>query len=188
MALVVSRSQAQAGRSVGAGLALDLAAQAWEAGLAILEGRDGGFWVHTQAVRTATSAVTGSQAAADMLAFDAESYGPIDETLAAGGIAWRINVFQGDWRTPAQRYKDWLWSAYGLAAAETLRRPWFHEIKLAVLCGARETGDSGRPGCAASAPESAAALPPPGAQTSTTRTTRATSPAKRGGRSSPNAY
>ncbi len=107
--------------------------QAWEAGLAILEGPDGGFWVHTQdSAYRYKALVTGSQTAADMLAFDAESYGPIDNSLAAGGIAWRINVFQGDWRTPAQRYKDWLWSAYGLAAVERSRRPWIHEIKLAV--------------------------------------------------------
>lgn len=107
--------------------------QAWEAGLAILEGRDGGFWVHVQdSANRYKALVTGSQTAADLLAFDAESYGPIDDTLAAGGVAWRINVFQGDWRTPAQQYRDWLWSAYGLAVAERSRRPWMYDVKLAI--------------------------------------------------------
>ena len=107
--------------------------QAWEAGFAVLQGRGGGFWVHTRDSAYRYKALTtGSKTAANMLGFDSESSGPIDDTLAAGGLAWRVNVFQGDWKTPAQQYRDWLWKAYGLDAAERSRRSWIHGIRLAL--------------------------------------------------------
>ena len=31
-------------------------------------------------------------------------------TASAGGLAWRVNVFDGDWTVPAARYRDWLWA------------------------------------------------------------------------------
>jgi hypothetical protein len=107
--------------------------QAWEAGFAVLQGRNGGFWIHTQdSAYRYKALLTGDPAAPEVLAFDAETYGPIDDNLAAGGLAWRINVFQGDWKTPVQRYSEWLWRAYGLSAAERSRRPWIRDIRLAV--------------------------------------------------------
>ncbi len=107
--------------------------QAWEAGFAVLQGQNGGFWIHTQDSSYRYKALkTGSRANPHTLGFDSESYGPVDDNLAAGGLAWRVNVFQGDWRTPAKQYQDWLWRAYGLDKAESARGPWIRDIKLAV--------------------------------------------------------
>jgi len=63
---------------------------------------------------------------------DTEAYGPIDENLSAGGLVWRINVYQGDWTIAATQYRDWLWRSYDLGAAETSRKKWIHGIKLAL--------------------------------------------------------
>jgi hypothetical protein len=107
--------------------------QAWEAGFAVLQGPAGGFWIHTQDSSYRYKALlTGTRAAANQLGFDSEAPGPIDDNLAAGGLAWRINVFQGDWKNPVQRYRDWLWRAYSLDAAERSRRPWIRGLRLAV--------------------------------------------------------
>ena len=105
----------------------------WEAGLAILAGRASGFWVHARDDRYRYKALhVGSGKDARALGFDAEAWGPIDESRSAGGLAWRVNVFDGDWTVPATRYRDWLWSAYSLEARERERRAWVREVGFAV--------------------------------------------------------
>jgi hypothetical protein len=107
--------------------------QAWEAGFVVLQGMNGGFWIHTQDDSYRYKALlTGDGAEPNTLAFDSETYGPADDSLAAGGLQWRINVFQGEWKTPVQRYRDWLWRAYRLDAAERSRRPWIRDVRLAI--------------------------------------------------------
>jgi hypothetical protein len=105
----------------------------WEAGLAILQANRCGFFIHTQDTRYTYKALkTGSQTDPFMLGLDTEAYGPVDNNLAAGGLRWRINVYQDDWQIPATRYRDWLWNAYGLRKEEERRQSWIHDIKFAV--------------------------------------------------------
>ncbi|HNQ87100.1 MAG TPA: DUF6259 domain-containing protein [Verrucomicrobiota bacterium] len=105
----------------------------WEAGLVILQGKAGGFWVHTQDARYRYKALqVGSPANPRQLGFDTEAYGPIDNNLSAGGLAWRLNVHQGDWSVPATVYRDWLWDAYRLRPDEQQRPPWIRDIAFAV--------------------------------------------------------
>jgi len=105
----------------------------WEAGLAILQAGQGGFYIHAQDSRYTYKALkTGSKADPYILGFDTEAYGPIDNNLAAGGLQWHINVFQGTWQVPATRYHDWLWNAYELGKEEERRRSWIHDIKFAI--------------------------------------------------------
>jgi hypothetical protein len=105
----------------------------WEAGLAILQGSSGGFSVHTRDDRYRYKSLhVGSDTDPFTLAFDTEAYGPLDANLAAGGLAWRINVHQGDWKVAAERYRRWLWDAYGLAKEEQRREPWLQALGMAI--------------------------------------------------------
>jgi hypothetical protein len=105
----------------------------WEAGLAILQGAGSGFWIHIRDDRYRYKALhVGSPSEPRALGLDAEACGPIDDNLAAGGLAWRMNVFEGDWTVPAGLYRDWLWRAYGLEARARERRPWAKDVALAV--------------------------------------------------------
>lgn len=101
----------------------------WEAGLAILEGPSGGLWIHCQDTQYRYKALDLDAAS---WALETEAYGPLDNSLGAGGIAWRINVFDGDWRVPAGQYRDWLWDAYDLRAAQEARKPWAPGIRFAL--------------------------------------------------------
>jgi hypothetical protein len=95
--------------------------------------RDSGFWIHCRDDRYRYKALkAGSKADAAMLGFDTEAYGPLDNNMAAGGLCWRVNVFRGDWRVPAGEYRDWLWQAYGLETGQRSRRPWIHDVSLAL--------------------------------------------------------
>ncbi len=107
--------------------------QAWEAGFAILESRKGGFWIHTQDSDYRYKGLKiGASSGPYSIGLDSEAYGPIDANLSAGGLAWRINVYDGDWKVPAGRYRDWLWRAYGLDAAQKSRQPWIYDLRLAI--------------------------------------------------------
>jgi hypothetical protein len=105
----------------------------WEAGLAIVQGADSGFWVHTQDDRYRYKALkAGAGSEANAIGLDTEAYGPIDGNLSAGGLCWRVNVYGGEWQVPAAHYRDWLWRRYGLQVEERKRREWIYGIKMAI--------------------------------------------------------
>ncbi len=105
----------------------------WEAGLAILQASSGGFSVHTEDNRYRYKALhVGSDADPYMLGLDTEAYGPLDDNLAAGGLTWRLNVHQGDWKIPAERYRSWLWETYSLVKEERRREPWLRALAMAI--------------------------------------------------------
>jgi len=105
----------------------------WEAGLAILQAKRGGFWVHTQDNRYRYKALqVGTGRDSQRLGFETQAYGPIDDNLSAGGLAWRINCFDGDWKVPAGRYRQWLWQAYDLQAEQQRQAPWIKDVRFAV--------------------------------------------------------
>jgi hypothetical protein len=105
----------------------------WEAGLAILEGNGGGFWVHCRDTAYRYKALKfGGGADPRGLSLDTDACGPLEDNLASGGLAWRINVFEGDWRAPASAYRDWLWEAFGLEREAARRPDWLHEVRFAL--------------------------------------------------------
>jgi hypothetical protein len=103
----------------------------WQAGLAILDGDPGGgFWVHCQDDRYRYKALhVGAQGEPNCLSFDTESYGPLDLSLGAGGVAWRLNAHEGGWQQPAAQYRDWLARAY---APATPRPDWLPGLRFAI--------------------------------------------------------
>jgi len=103
----------------------------WEAGFAILQGSDSGFWVHCRDTSyTYKTICIGTADDPFGLGFETDAYGPIDNNTSAGGLQWRINVYEGDWQVPAACYKKWLFDAYNLSNVK--RKDWLYDIKLAV--------------------------------------------------------
>ncbi len=105
----------------------------WEAALAIMQSSKGGFWIHCQDDRYRFKAIKiGSGDDPQGIGLDSEAYGPLHDNLSAGGIAWRINVFEGDWKRPAEIYRNWLWKTYHLDEARKKRRAWIYDVTLAL--------------------------------------------------------
>jgi hypothetical protein len=103
----------------------------WEAGLSILQGNDGGFWVHCQDNRYHYKALqVGTKDDPQCLGFETQVHGPLDEKLSSGGLAWRINVYKGDWQNPASQYRNWLCDAYNLNKQK--RPEWLKDIRFAI--------------------------------------------------------
>jgi hypothetical protein len=58
------------------------------------------------------------------LGFDSEPPGSAWDNRTAGGVEWRLNVYQGDWKAPAGRYRDWMARAYDLEDKRRHRPAW----------------------------------------------------------------
>ena len=99
----------------------------WEAGFAILQGNNEGFMVWTQDTQYRYKSIQfGHAEDIQTVGFEAESYGPLHANYSAGGLTWRIGIYEGDWHVPALKYRNWLWNAYDL---NNRSRPhWVHEI------------------------------------------------------------
>ena len=111
----------------------------WEAGLAILQGKDGGFWIHSRDRQYRYKALrVGTAKDARRLGMETETYGPLDRSLASGGLAWRLNVYSGDWQQPAAQYRDWLEQTW--RPDDTRRPDWVQALRLAISwCPCDET-------------------------------------------------
>lgn len=105
----------------------------WEAGFCIWNGSENGFWIHTQDTKYIYKALQlGIGEHMNNAALDTEAYGPIDGNKAAGGIVWRINTYEGDWRIPVKLYSDWMFTAYDIRQTMSPRPEWLDRLKLAV--------------------------------------------------------
>jgi hypothetical protein len=103
----------------------------WEAGLVMVQGGKGGFWVHCRDDRYIYKGLqVGNPDDPRCLGFDTEVFGPIDNKRSAGGLAWRLNLYEGDWRVPAALYRDWLEESYHLKGVH--RPAWVDELGLAL--------------------------------------------------------
>ena len=106
----------------------------WEAGLCIFESDGGdGFWIHCRDTKyTYKDLAFGEGDQAGTVTLSTQAYGPLDNNKSAGGLVWRVNCFEGGWRTPAKIYRDWYWAAYDLAAEKAKRLPWLSDVTMAM--------------------------------------------------------
>ena len=101
----------------------------WEAGLCIFQGQGNGFWVRCQDTKYTYKAI---RFAGNGIYLNTEAHGPIDDNRAAGGLTWRVNVYNGGWEVPAKKYNSWLFDAYNFHGAMSRRPAWINDLKLAV--------------------------------------------------------
>ncbi|MCL2157895.1 MAG: DUF6259 domain-containing protein [Oscillospiraceae bacterium] len=110
----------------------------WELGLVIFEQSEqkDGFWVHCRDEKYIYKSLTfGNAADPCRIALTSEAWGPLDDNKSAGGITWRINVYEGGWRVPAKVYKNWYYTTFDAKKALERRPEWHSDIKMA-LCWA----------------------------------------------------
>lgn len=114
--------------------------QEWNAQLAIIQSDSACLMVHCQDTSLQYKSL---QLHRDKerteLGFGNETPGPLSENRTAGGIEWRLNVYKGDWKVPAGRYREWMQKTYQLAGKRAGRPAWVDQVSLAVCwAGANE--------------------------------------------------
>lgn len=108
----------------------------WEAQFVIVQGKGGGFWVWAEDAegRYKNLRVWKHRTHWD-LAFDTQSNAPFEELTTAESVRWRLGLYEGDWRVPARRYREWAHEAFGLTPLEEQEPAWVRDIRLLVICG-----------------------------------------------------
>jgi len=105
----------------------------WNAQLVIAERNDCSMMIHSEDTAFKFKALNLSRnEGLNVLGFESEQLGPIWDNRAAGGVEWRLNLYDGDWKTPADRYQQWMEKTYDLSAKRQNRPDWVDEIDFCV--------------------------------------------------------
>jgi len=98
----------------------------WNAQLAIAECDGVSLMIHSEdtACKFKALDLRRGERGATRLGFDSEQVGPVWDNRTAGGVEWRLNCYDGDWRAPAAHYRDWLRRTYALEDKRRHRPDW----------------------------------------------------------------
>ena len=107
----------------------------WEVQLAIIQGKQGGFFVRG-ADETFQFKALHYEKDIDgfALGFETQNQAPFDALMSAQSITWRLNTYAGNWHVPARQYRDWMeqtFKPWRLSDMPT----WVEEIGLVLICG-----------------------------------------------------
>jgi hypothetical protein len=105
---------------------------AWEAQLVIVEGQGRGFYVWADDT-TGRYKRLRIRLKPDgwWLGFTTWNNAPFDDLTECQSVNWRIGVYEGDWRVPARRYREW---AQANLPPVTDRQPaWVRDIRSVVI-------------------------------------------------------
>jgi hypothetical protein len=108
----------------------------WEAQLVIVEGPGRGFYVWSDdTAGRYKRLVVERRAGGWVLTLITMADAPFDRRTECRSAPWRLNVYQGDWRVPARRYRQWMQTHYQAAPLERQRPTWVSQIRACVIMG-----------------------------------------------------
>ncbi len=106
----------------------------WEAQLAIVEGVGSGFYVWAQDPETQFKRlIVERRRSGWRLRFVAMAYAPFEESSRLVAPEWRLGVYEGDWRVPARRYRDWMLRTFDPTPVEQQHPSWVKDMRCLVV-------------------------------------------------------
>ncbi|NLS93848.1 MAG: hypothetical protein GXX96_16930 [Planctomycetaceae bacterium] len=110
--------------------------RSWEAQLVIVEGEGHGFyvWAEDPNGRYKRLVVERDRDGWE-LSFITENDAPFDGKTSCESVPWHVNVYEGDWRVPARRYRDWAVTQFCPVPIEEQRPEWIRDIRVMVILG-----------------------------------------------------
>ena len=104
----------------------------WESAFVAFSRETGGFWVRADCLNKKYKSLRiGNDVAFNCALFDSENTGPIEAEMSAGGVTWKLNVYEGDWTVPIYLYRDMIRETSQYAKAKANLPQWFDDVKLA---------------------------------------------------------
>ena len=111
----------------------------WEAQLAIMQGERGGFYVRGADETFQFKKFNASKDSESLeLNFQTHKQAPWDTLTTAQSVVWRLNTYAGDWRVPAQIYRDWMERTFNPWRLSDMPA-WVQDIGLVVIYGPLDT-------------------------------------------------
>lgn len=106
----------------------------WEAQLVIVEGEGRGFYVWAEDAEGRFKRLTIDRRPDGWnLAFATINFAPFAGQKEAESVRWRLDVYEGDWRIPARRYRDWADSAWTPEPIAAQTPAWVKDIRCCVI-------------------------------------------------------
>jgi len=108
----------------------------WEAQLVIVEGAGRGFFVFADDAAGRFKRLTVTRAGDGWrLDFTTINDAPFDALTGCESVAWRLNTYEGDWRVPARRYRDWMRANLKPVPLSAKSPEWARDIRGCVITG-----------------------------------------------------
>lgn len=106
----------------------------WEAQLVIVEGQGHGFyvWADDPAGLYKRLAVTRTSDGW-RLAFTTLNAAPFDAHTECDSAKWRLDVYRGDWRVPASRYRQWAERTFAPTPLAQQSPDWVKDVRCCVI-------------------------------------------------------
>jgi hypothetical protein len=111
----------------------------WETQMAIYQSPQGGFSLQGRDQNWAFKGIRGSRATGNLvLAVEVFAQGPWSTATAVPDTIWRLGAYQGEWRKPAQQYRDWIRSVQPYLPA-TGDLAWVRDIAAVITVQSLDT-------------------------------------------------
>ena len=110
--------------------------QGWEAQLVIIEGPGYGFYVWAEdTVGRYKRLLVERDEDGWQLSFVTLNDAPFDDLTSCESVPWHVNCYEGDWRVPARRYRDWAVKHFQPVPIEEQKPEWVRDIRAMVITG-----------------------------------------------------
>jgi len=107
---------------------------AWEAQLVVVEGRGSGFYIWADDAKGVFKRLMLERGAKGWrLRFITMPMAPFEERDTCESVPWHVNVYEGDWRVPAKRYRAWAEKAFSPIPIAQQRPEWIRDIRACVI-------------------------------------------------------
>ncbi len=108
----------------------------WEAQLVVVEGPGHGFYVWAEDAKGCFKRLTVERLDQGWrLGLITMNHAPFDNLNECRSVVWRLGVYEGDWRVPARRYRDWSEAHFKPTRVEQQRPAWVKDIRACVIMG-----------------------------------------------------
>ncbi|MDE0041816.1 MAG: dockerin type I domain-containing protein [Candidatus Poribacteria bacterium] len=113
---------------------------AWETQLAIIQGQHGGFFVRgTDPTFQFKKLSYTRDLESFALGFQTHNQAPFDTLNSATSVTWRMNTYAGDWRVPAEQYRNWMERTFNPWRLSEMPA-WVGDIGLVIMYGGVNIG------------------------------------------------
>ena len=108
----------------------------WEAQFVIIEGAGYGFYVWAEDTEGRFKRLVVERFSDGWeLTFVTINEAPFDELTSCRSVPWHVNTYEGDWRVPARRYRDWAVKHFQPVPIEEQKPDWVRDTRAMVIMG-----------------------------------------------------
>jgi len=108
----------------------------WEVQLVVVEGPRGGFYVWAEDPRGRFKRlVVERRSTGWRIGLITINDAPFDALTSCASVTWRLNCYEGDWRVPARRYREWFQETCHPTPVAEQHPEWVKDMRGCVIMG-----------------------------------------------------